>query len=41
MLLLIDLFPDGEIYDIFATISFNPKTNMLFDLRFSLVLDPN
>merc|ERR550517_1183416 len=24
---------DGEIYDIFATISFNPKTNMLFDLR--------
>merc|ERR1712180_206547 len=23
----------GEIYDIFATISFNPKTNMLFDLR--------
>ena len=28
-----DNIADGEIYDIFATISFNPKTNMLFDLR--------
>jgi hypothetical protein len=30
-------FSDGDVYDVHATISFNPKTNMLFDLRFPSV----
>ena len=25
---------DEDVYNIYAEISFNPKTNMLFDLRF-------
>ena len=37
MKIIIILFPDDEIYDIHATISFNPRTNMLFDLRYVFV----
>ena len=33
--IIIVMIADAEVYNIYAEISFNPKTNMLFDLRWA------